>query len=349
MHPEATQSSKTEEHKAPVNPKGNTINSTPQRSDNEITKQVVDHLKSIPGIKVLDRSAMAEFLKTHNLHYLQQAIAFGNTNPYKNSKYRAKVPEILAIIKANKYNNPGTDIVTLDSDNNKVLYLIDHSSDRELSDNLKDGDGFGIRKVYNIDKLSENDIREITRNIASDYQNSDTAIRNWLQRLGVTSENLPHIDLTSAIKRGIRDNGQVDDRTRGFRKQTNQNRSSLNGREDKGILPLYTTEQGEVYGFVDKDGNIYLDETKISPNHPIHEYTHLWDRAVQKHNPQLWQRGIELMKKTSKMPFRDCDFTLMRKRLSRSSRSIADKEKKEGHSPSFFFAIIFPPKYKDIL
>ena len=65
------------------------------------------------------------------------------------------------------------------------------------------------------------------------------------------------------------------------------------------ILPLYTTEQGEVYGFVDKDGNIYLDETKISPEHPIHEYTHLWDRTVQKHNPQLWNRGIELMKKTS--------------------------------------------------
>ena len=34
LHPEATQSSKTEEHKAPVNPKGSTINSTPQRSDN---------------------------------------------------------------------------------------------------------------------------------------------------------------------------------------------------------------------------------------------------------------------------------------------------------------------------
>lgn len=32
---------------------------------------------------------------------------------------------------------------------------------------------------------------------------------------------------------------------------------------------------------IDKDGNIFLDETIISPNHAIHEYTHLWDRAVQ--------------------------------------------------------------------
>ena len=64
-------------------------------------------------------------------------------------------------------------------------------------------------------------------------------------------------------------------------------------------IETFTTPQGEVYGFVDKDGNIYLDETKISPEHPIHEYTHLWDRTVQKHNPQLWSRGVELMKQTS--------------------------------------------------
>ena len=62
---------------------------------------------------------------------------------------------------------------------------------------------------------------------------------------------------------------------------------------------MFTTPQGEVYGFVDKEGNIYLDETKISPEHPIHEYTHLWDRTVQQKNPKLWQQGVELMKQPS--------------------------------------------------
>lgn len=42
----------------------------------------------------------------------------------------------------------------------------------------------------------------------------------------------------------------------------------------------------------------YLDENVISPEHPIHEYTHLWDRVVAKKNPKLWKRGIELMKQT---------------------------------------------------
>lgn len=51
----------------------------------------------------------------------------------------------------------------------------------------------------------------------------------------------------------------------------------------------FITPQGEIYGFVDKDGNMYLDETIIDASHPIHEYTHLWDRALTKNNPQFWK------------------------------------------------------------
>ena len=66
----------------------------------------------------------------------------------------------------------------------------------------------------------------------------------------------------------------------------------------KGVDP-FTASQGELYGFVDKEGNIYLDENSISPEHPIYEYTHLWDRVIQERNPELWQRGIDLMKETN--------------------------------------------------
>ena len=64
-------------------------------------------------------------------------------------------------------------------------------------------------------------------------------------------------------------------------------------------IRYFTTPEGEVYGFLDKEGNIYLDETVIKPEHPIHEYTHLWDRAVQQRQPELWSRGVSLMKQTS--------------------------------------------------
>ena len=38
---------------------------------------------------------------------------------------------------------------------------------------------------------------------------------------------------------------------------------------------------------------------RFSPEHPIHEYTHLWDRIVQQKNSKLWNRGVELMKQTT--------------------------------------------------
>lgn len=64
-------------------------------------------------------------------------------------------------------------------------------------------------------------------------------------------------------------------------------------------LPFFFTPQGEIYGFATPKGNLYFDETVISPEHPIHEYTHLWDRVVAKNNPKLWKQGLTLMKKIS--------------------------------------------------
>lgn len=60
----------------------------------------------------------------------------------------------------------------------------------------------------------------------------------------------------------------------------------------------YKTPSGEVYGFVTPNGDVYLDSNVITSEHPIHEYTHLWDRAVMDRNPELWKRGVELMKQT---------------------------------------------------
>lgn len=53
-----------------------------------------------------------------------------------------------------------------------------------------------------------------------------------------------------------------------------------------------------VYGAA-MGGKILLNEEKLNPNTPVHEYTHLWDRACRTSNPELWRRGVELMKQTS--------------------------------------------------
>ena len=46
-------------------------------------------------------------------------------------------------------------------------------------------------------------------------------------------------------------------------------------------------------------GKIFLNADRLNPDTPIHEYTHLWDKACKARNPELWKRGVELMKQTS--------------------------------------------------
>lgn len=70
-----------------------------------------------------------------------------------------------------------------------------------------------------------------------------------------------------------------------------ENKSTVN------TTQFLRTNKGEMYGFV-KDGVVYLDPAMMNPNTPVHEYTHLWDAALRKANPELWERGKELMKQT---------------------------------------------------
>lgn len=65
---------------------------------------------------------------------------------------------------------------------------------------------------------------------------------------------------------------------------------------DNNNIHFFKDSKGVIYGYVDNHGNIHLDENKIRPEHPIHEYTHIWDRVVALKNPSLWIRGVELMK-----------------------------------------------------
>lgn len=56
--------------------------------------------------------------------------------------------------------------------------------------------------------------------------------------------------------------------------------------------------KGVVYGAT-VGGRIYINAERINPETPIHEYTHIWDDACRRNNPELWKRGVELMKGTS--------------------------------------------------
>lgn len=64
-----------------------------------------------------------------------------------------------------------------------------------------------------------------------------------------------------------------------------------------GHVEFYQTPNGTVYGWTDGK-KIYLTEAGFNPNTPIHEYTHLWARAMMKKNPKGWNSIKNLLKNT---------------------------------------------------
>lgn len=53
------------------------------------------------------------------------------------------------------------------------------------------------------------------------------------------------------------------------------------------------TSNGTIYGYA-KDGKIYLTDRGFNPNTPIHEYTHLWVKAVRNNNAELYDNLRDL-------------------------------------------------------
>ena len=58
------------------------------------------------------------------------------------------------------------------------------------------------------------------------------------------------------------------------------------------------TENGELYGFA-YNGQIYADKNLMNSNVLAHEYTHLWDNYTKNKNPELWELGKNVFKKTA--------------------------------------------------
>ncbi len=159
---------------------------------------------------------------------------------------------------------------------NYVIYSVD-----------KDGMARPIKELSGTNetlKILENEFEE-SNNPRDFILRADKA---WDNKQGGYKSNPSYI----RNRRQYGRNDSHDRRQGGLRRENGLERGS----KDSNITQEFITPQGEIYGFVDKDGNMYLDETIIDASHPIHEYTHLWDRALEKTNPQLWKRGIELMK-----------------------------------------------------
>ena len=170
----------------------------------------------------------------------------------------------------------------------EILSKIDLSGypDIEINEIKKRIENGIIRNQESFNKWSESHIEE-QRRYSSDHIDAEDRASN-LDNVGLDKQTLQ-----GESRRGQSAQDSPENRGTG---QVRTGFDGTNGPRYTDEIEKFQTPQGELYGFVDKDGKMYLDETVISPEHPIHEYTHLWDRAVRKKNPELWKRGVELMK-----------------------------------------------------
>jgi len=171
--------------------------------------------------------------------------------------------------------------------------------------------------------LSKNDIKELKTRLLNGNIREQKAADRWLEMYH-QKQRRDTGDSTDTQNGGEnRDNATVD----GGELGANRGRSYSEGKRDSRTkwvktgtdgtnFPRYVevtdvhqpldsanvrefrTSSGELYGF-EHNGELYVDQTKLSPNAYIHEYTHIWDKVVKKHNPKLWARGKQLMKTSS--------------------------------------------------
>ena len=224
-------------------------------------------------------------------------------------------PDIQAFI--NKHDLPKGELATLSSTlmtkyGNKTAYGdVMQTANYEYTVNYKGAGEFDIIEYHQIDNNSKGRINDKERRRVSgsfdrlsardEFTESKYPISDYNVTDGEAIGN--NANLVKATSQG--ESKQVESDVSSLQHQgwSEVKRDSATGRisfvEGDGRtideIEKFQTPQGELYGFVDKDGKMYLDETVISPEHPIHEYTHLWDRAVQQKNPELWNRGVELM------------------------------------------------------
>jgi len=142
---------------------------------------------------------------------MMSGITFGKEKPYGNARKanKAERSQIVSAIRAKNYTFAGTDAITIDANNHKIIYLVDHTDGKsleEIYDNLSREEkdeciaGYGITGKFNIDKITKNDIRRILERISSDYGHSEERIREVLQNLGIRPEILSGIDVAAELK-----------------------------------------------------------------------------------------------------------------------------------------------------
>lgn len=67
--------------------------------------------------------------------------------------------------------------------------------------------------------------------------------------------------------------------------------------EKKPEIQAFKLSNGTTYGFTDRE-KVYLNPDIFTSETAAHEYTHVWDKYIRETNPELWEKGKDIFKKT---------------------------------------------------
>ena len=198
-------------------------------------------------------------------------------------------------------NKTGT---TLLENGEGTMYLLDHT-DREGIENRnpEKEDGFNCRLKFSTDGYTNEEIQTIKNEIENGNIRDQKSFNKWV-KLNLNQQGSDNSDSIDAEERATNENNDRLD-LQASRRESRRGQSYQNSPEDFGTgwvkvfnndgtispryIPIdsnkesfYLTPQGDIYGFVAPNGGVYLDETVISTEHPIHEYTHFWNNVVKR-------------------------------------------------------------------
>lgn len=270
--------------------------STPTSTDSSeksVTEQLVQHLED-SGFTVYDANGNVD-----ENNFETEGVQFFQKKHYLNSTYKSKLNSFKQAILSNKYTQAGVDFLKVDD----LYILFEHASHSETINSIEKGSiGFGLIDVF--DSEDNIDYAEISRLMSINYQHThnEQYILNSIKRAGIRiTDNIRNQVNSAFYKSPVQFAIEpISTETDGY-EQILQTILSAGGenttysRTDDNIH-FFKDSKGVVYGYVDNEGVIHLNWDKIKPEHPIHEYTHIWDRVVALKNPSLWVRGVELMK-----------------------------------------------------
>lgn len=192
----------------------------------------------------------------------------------KSNQSKTFLGDVAKAIKAEKHGS-NSQYATFETVNGKVvtIRLANHNAKVSNFDKNKEPEGISIVVSSEVNSGTNNDGKA---HVVEFYYNALKLRR---------SKDKPLVEIIRSIKQALY-SGEFKDTT------------GLAEREEvNGIIEFLRTPQGTIYGWTDGK-RIYLTRDGMNPETPVHEYTHLWARAMMQNNAEGWQSIKDLLRDT---------------------------------------------------